>query len=147
MFCVQAEGCAPIVRAFQEGSRFATSWENASTAAAGLRVPGAVGDFLILDAIRDSGGAATAVPEWDMLDMQRRMGSLGLGYVSLETAAAAAGLEALVESGRVGRGDSVVLFDTGAGFKSEPPPTAAPRSIPNDESFWRERVLPGLRRA
>jgi len=147
MFCVQAEGCAPIVRAFQEGSRFARSWDNASTAAAGLRVPGAVGDFLILDAIRESGGAAVAVPESDMLDMQRRMGSLGLGYVSLETAAAAAGLVVLVESDRVGREDSVVLFDTGAGFKSEPPPTGARRSIPNDESFWRESVLPGLRRA
>ena len=147
MFCVQAEGCAPIVRAFQEGSRFARSWDNASTAAAGLRVPGAVGDFLILDAIRESGGAAVAVPESDMLDMQRRMGSLGLGYVSLETAAAAAGLVVLVESDRVGREDSVVLFDTGAGFKSEPPPTVARRSIPNDESFWRESVLPGLRRA
>jgi len=147
MFCVQAEGCAPIVRAFQEGSRFATSWENASTAAASLRVPGAVGDFLILDAIRQSGGSAVAVREADMLEMQRRMGSRGVGYVSLETAAAGAGLEALVESGRVGRGDSVVLFDTGAGFKSEPPPIAARRSIPNDETFWRERVLPGLGRS
>jgi len=146
MFCAQAEGCAPIVRAFQEGSRFATSWENASTAAAGLRVPGAVGDFLILDAIRQSGGSAVAVREADMLEMQRRMGSRGVGYVSLETAAAGAGLEVLVESGRVGRGDSVVLFDTGAGFKSEPPPIAARRSIPNDETFWRERVLPGLGR-
>ncbi len=147
MFCVQAEGCAPIVRAFQEGSRFATSWENASTAAASLRVPGAVGDFLILDAIRQSGGSAVAVREADMLEMQRRMGSRGVGYVSLETAAAGAGLEVLVESGRVGRGDSVVLFDTGAGFKSEPPPIAARRSIPNDETFWRERVLPGLGRS
>ena len=147
MFCAQAEGCAPIVRAFQEGSRFATSWENASTAAASLRVPGAVGDFLILDAIRQSGGSAVAVREADMLEMQRRMGSRGVGYVSLETAAAGAGLEVLVESGRVGRGDSVVLFDTGAGFKSEPPPIAARRSIPNDETFWRERVLPGLGRS
>ncbi|HEY0830039.1 MAG TPA: threonine synthase [Candidatus Dormibacteraeota bacterium] len=145
MFCVQVEGCAPIVRAFREGSRFAASWENASTAAAGLRVPGAVGDFLILDAIRASGGAAVAVPEGEMFEMQRRMGSLGLGYASLETAAAAAGLAALVESGRLGRGDSVVLFDTGAGFKSQAPHLEAPRPIPNDEAFWREKVLPGLR--
>ncbi|TMD36076.1 MAG: threonine synthase [Chloroflexi bacterium] len=145
MFCVQAEGCAPIVRAFEEGSRFATSWENASTAASGLRVPSAVGDFLILDAVRQSGGAAVAVPEAAMFEMQRRMGSLGLGFVSLETAAAAAGLDAFVKSGLVGRRDTVLLFDTGAGFKSEPPPLNAPRPIPNDEAFWRERVLPGFR--
>ncbi len=146
MYCVQAEGCAPIVRAFRDGSRFAASWENASTAAAGLRVPNAVGDFLILDAVRKSGGDVVAVREADMFEMQRRLGSLGLGYVSLETAAAAAGLRLLVESGLIGRGDSVVLFDTGAGFKSESPPLPAPRSIPNDEAFWREKVLPGLRR-
>jgi len=146
MFCVQAEGCAPIVRAFRERSRFATTWENASTAAAGLRVPGAVGDFLILDAVRASGGGAVAVPEREILEMQGRLGSLGLGYVSLETAAAVAGLEALVGSGAIRRTDSVVLFDTGAGFKSEAPPLEAPRPIPNDEAVWREKVLPGVRR-
>jgi threonine synthase len=145
MFCVQAEGCAPIVRAFNEGSRFAQPWERAATAAAGLRVPGAVGDFLILDAVRKSGGAAIAVPDSDMVEMQARLGALGLGYASLETAAAAVGLKALVESGHVRRDESVVLFDTGAGFKSEPPTAAAPRPIPNDEAFWREKVLPGLR--
>ncbi len=145
MFCIQAEGCAPIVRAFNEGSRFGVPWPNASTAAAGLRVPGAVGDFLILDAVRKSGGAAIAVPDSEMVEMQRRLGSLGLGYASLETAASAVGLNALVDSGLVGRDDSVVLFDTGAGFKSDPPAAAPPRPIPNDEAFWREKVLPGLR--
>jgi threonine synthase len=145
MFCIQAEGCAPIVRAFRDGARFASPWPNASTAASGLRVPSAVGDFLILDALRESGGSAVAVPEADLVEMQGRLGALGLGYVSLETAAAAAGLHALVESGLVSRDDSVVLFDTGAGFKSEPAPIASPQAIPNDEGVWREKVLPGLR--
>ena len=146
MFCVQAEGCAPIVRAFREGARFAAPWANASTAASGLRVPSAIGDFLILDAMHNSGGSAVAVAEPDMVEMQKRLGSLGLGYVSLETAAATAGLTALVESGLVSRDESIVLFDTGAGFKSEPAAIPTPRAIPNDEDFWREEVLPGFRR-
>ena len=145
MFCVQAEGCAPIVRAFRDGSRFAQAWDGAATAAGGLRVPGAVGDFLILDALRQSGGSAVAVPDSEMFAMQKRLGSLGLGYVSLETAAAAARLRALVDAGLIGRGEAVVLFDTGAGFKSpSPAEMPPPRSVPNDVDYWKERVLPGL---
>src|SRR5689334_9279173 len=63
MYAVQAEGCAPIVRAFERGDEFAERWENAATVATGIRVPRAVGDFLILRAVRDSGGSALAVPE------------------------------------------------------------------------------------
>src|SRR5689334_14625970 len=63
MFAVQAEGCAPIVRAFDKGEEFAERWESAATVATGIRVPKAVGDFLILRSVRDSGGAALAVPE------------------------------------------------------------------------------------
>ena len=143
MYCVQAEGCAPIVRAYREGSRFATAWENASTAAGGLRVPSAVGDFLILEAVRKSGGSAVAVPDSEMFAMQGRLGSLGLGYASLETAAAAADLAALVESRLFRRGESIVLFDTGAGFKSQPL-TDAPTPIPNDVDYWKAKVLPAL---
>jgi len=98
LFSVQAAGCAPIVRAFDAGKRFAEPWADASTSAAGLRVPAAVGDFLILDALRESGGA---------------------GYVSLETAAALAGTRALAEAGLIESGERVVVFDTGAGHKSE----------------------------
>lgn len=146
MFCVQAEGCAPIVRAFREGSRFAAAWENASTAAAGLRVPSAVGDFLVLDSVRASHGSGVAVPESEIFDMQRQLASLGLGYLSLETAAAAAGLTALTSSQLIGPGDSVVLFDTGAGFKSDPPSgLLAPSPIPNDLDFWKEKLLPSFR--
>ena len=144
MYCVQAEGCAPLVRAFGEGARFTEPWANASTAASGLRVPTAVGDFLILDALRESGGSAVAVAESDLAGMQGRLGALGLGYVSLETAAAAAGLRVLVESGLVSRDETVVLFDTGAGFKSEAITLPSPPRIPNDEEVWRQKVLPGL---
>ena len=144
MFAVQAEGCAPIVRAFHEGGRFAAPWEDARTAAAGLRVPSAVGDFLILDCLRASGGSAVAVPEAELVAMQQRMGSLGLGYVSLETAAAGAGLQALVEAGLIARNESVVLFDTGAGFKSEAADVPSIRPVPNDMDYWREKVVPAL---
>ena len=146
MCCVQAEGCAPIVRALEEGTRFAGPWERAHTAAAGIRVPSAVGDFLILDAVRESGGAAIAVPESEILAMQPRLAKLGLGYASLETAAAVAGLEALVSLHSLAGGD-VVLFDTGAGFKSDSPPMPRSEVIPNDEDFWREKLLPNLGRA
>ena len=145
MFAVQVDGCAPLVRAFDEGERYATPWEDAKTAAAGLRVPSAVGDFLILDCLRRSGGSAVAIPEAEMLETQGRLGSLGLGYVSLETAAAAAGLRALVDAGLIERLDHVVLFDTGAGFKSEARQFTSPEAVPNDESFWREKVLPRVR--
>ena len=147
MYCVQSEGCAPIVRAFDEGSRFARAWENAHTEAAGIRVPSAVGDFLILDAVRESGGAAITVSEREIASMQRRLGELGLGYASLETAATAAGLEELIDSRRISASDSVVLFDTGAGFKSESPPMSRPDVVANDEDRWKEKVLPELRRA
>jgi len=147
VYSVQAEGCAPIVRAFQAGARFAEPWRDAATAAGGLRVPSAVGDFLILDAIRASGGSAVAIADADMFATQRRLGELGLGYVSLETAAAAAGLRELVASGSISKGDSVVLFDTGAGFKSGPPPISRPTPVPNDETYWREKVVPFLRGA
>ena len=147
IYCVQAEGCAPILRAFKEGSRFAAPWENAATAAGGLRVPSAVGDFLILDAIRASGGAAIAVAEAEMAETRTRLAGLGLGYASLETAAAAAGLKRLLDSGDIGSDDSVVVFDTGAGFKSDPPALEPAATIPNDETYWREKLVPSLGRA
>ena len=147
VYSVQAEGCAPIVRAFQAGARFAEPWRDAATAAGGLRVPSAVGDFLILDAIRASGGSAVAVADAEMFATQRRLGELGLGYVSLETAAAAAGLGALMASVSISRSDSVVLFDTGTGVKSEAPPLSKPAPVPNDETYWREKVVPSLRGA
>jgi threonine synthase len=145
MFAVQAEGCAPIVRAFEAGERFATAWEGASTAAAGIRVPSAVGDFLILDCLRGSGGGAITVSEGEMLAAQRGLAANGLGYSSLETAAATAGLRRLLEQRLIDPDESVVLFDTGAGFKSTAPQDLAlPRPVPNDPERW-EGVIEALR--
>jgi len=125
------------VRAFEQGSRFADPWPNASTEAAGLRVPGAAGDFLILDCLRASGGAAVAVPEAELRPMQAIVGRSDGGFVSLETAAAVAALPYLVEAGRLDPKERVVLFDTGAGFKSEPPAGMKfPAVVPADPGRW-----------
>ena len=121
MVSVQSQGCAPIVRAFERGERFAEPWQNASTRASGIRVPSAVGDFLILDAIRGSGGTAVAVPEDAIAEMQTFGGRLGVGYVSPESAAALAAVPALRESGEVARDEEVVVFDCGIGQKYPPP--------------------------
>jgi threonine synthase len=122
MIAVQSEGCAPIVRAFEEGSPFAAPWEAASTRASGLRVPGSIGDFLILDSLRQSGGSAVAVSEEAIVEGQRLAGSHGLGYVSPESGAAVAALTLLRERGLAEPNDEVVVFDTGAGTKYPSPP-------------------------
>jgi len=137
---VQAEGCAPIARAFAAGERFAKPWVGAATAAAGLRVPGAVGDFLILDAIRASGGTALAVAEAEIAGMQAFVSRKTGLFVGLETAAAMAALPALLESGAIESQESVVVFDTGSGFKSVFPAIEPPRPLPNQEEAWREAV-------
>jgi threonine synthase len=121
MVSVQSEGCAPIVRAFERGDRFAEPWQDADTRASGIRVPSAVGDFLILDALRESGGAAVAVPEEAISEMQTFAGRLGAGYVSPESAAALAAVPSLIERGEVARNENVVVFDCGIGQKYPPP--------------------------
>ncbi len=122
MVSVQTTGCAPIVRAFQAGERFAEPWTGAATRAAGIRVPAAVGDFLVLDAIRESGGTAVAVSESAMDGGQRLAGRFGAGYVSPETGAVVAAVGELAASGDITPGDLVVAFDTGIGHKYPPPP-------------------------
>jgi threonine synthase len=121
MVSVQSEGCAPIVRAFEAGDRFAEPWQDANTRASGIRVPSAVGDFLILDALRESGGTATAVGEDSISEMQTFAGRMGAGYVSPESAAALAAVPVLRGSGEIGRDDEVVVFDCGIGQKYPPP--------------------------
>ena len=133
MVSVQAAGCAPIVRAFDAGAERAEPWQGARTRASGLRVPGAVGDTLILAALRESGGTAVAVDEDEIDATQRRAGRLGVGYVSPETAAAFAALEPLRDRGVIGAGDRVVVFDTGIGHKYPPPSgLPAPPVLPAD---------------
>lgn len=136
MYAVQVEGCAPIARAWGRGERFAEPWEGASTRAAGLRVPSALGDFLILDCLRESGGAAVAVGESELVSTQRMVGALGAGYVGLETAAAFAGLTALIDAGVIQHDERVVVFDTGAGLTSEPASARLPDAVPANPDSW-----------
>lgn len=117
MISVQAAGCAPIVRAWQRGAESAEPWENASTYASGLRVPRAVGDFLILEAIRASGGSAVAVSDEDMAEWTRTVGRDTGIFCAPEGAATAAAVAALRESGTLAESDEVVLFNTGSGLK------------------------------
>jgi threonine synthase len=121
MVSVQSEGCPPIVRAFESGDRFAKLWQGAHTRASGIRVPSAVGDFLILDSLRESGGTAVAVSEDSISEMQTFAGRMGVGYVSPESAAALAAVPVLRDRGEIGRDDKVVVFDCGIGQKYSPP--------------------------
>ena len=126
MVSVQSEGCAPIVRAFEAGERFAEPWKDARTRASGIRVPSAVGDFLILAALRESGGTAVAVGEESISEMQKFAGRMGAGYVSPESAAALAAVPVLRERGDVDRDDEVIVFDCGIGQKYPPPELPEP---------------------
>jgi threonine synthase len=121
MVVVQAEGCAPIVRAYESGDRHAEVWQNAHTAAAGMRVPVAVGDYLILDAVRQSGGTAITVSEEEWRVAQVELGSLGGIYAAPEGGATYAALKKLVARGDVKADAVVVLFQTGMGLKYDPP--------------------------
>jgi threonine synthase len=117
MVTVQAEGCAPIVRAFDKGTEKAEPWEHAHTAADGLRVPRAIGDFLVLRAVRESGGAAVAVSDADMIAAMRRTGALEGISAAPEGGAAVHALGVLIERGLVQRDDTVVVFNTGGALK------------------------------
>jgi len=113
----QAEGCAPIVRAFEQGKRFADSFANARTIASGLRVPAAVGDFMMLDAIRASGGRAVAGREATIGPWMVRSGSATGISICPETAVCFDVLERLVAERWVKPDDEVVVFNTGAAQK------------------------------
>ena len=117
MVSVQASGCAPVVRAFKQGTPRCEPWPTATTLAAGLRVPRAIGDFLILKILRQSGGTAVAVTDEEMLAEAREMGrSEGL-FVCPEGGATLAALKKLIRSRFVRPSDEVVLFNTGSGLK------------------------------
>jgi threonine synthase len=113
MVSVQAAGCAPMVRAFAAGASAAQPWEGARTLAAGLRVPAAVGDVLILRALRESGGAAVAVEDAAMVEGVRRLGGEEGILAAPEGGATVAALPQLRAQGMVGPEDRVVLFNTG----------------------------------
>ncbi|RMH14742.1 MAG: threonine synthase [Gemmatimonadetes bacterium] len=117
MISVQAAGCAPMVRAWEAGAETAEPWRDAATYASGLRVPAAVGDFLILRAVRASGGAAVAVPDADMAEWVEIVGSATGVFCAPEGGAVAAAVPVLRERGLAGDADEVVLFNTGSGLK------------------------------
>lgn len=117
MVSVQAAGCAPIVKAFEDGADVAERWEHPRTYASGLRVPSAIGDSLILSAIRESGGTAIAVTDAEMATCQLEM-SRGEGiFPAPEGGATLAALKRMVENEQVDSGETVVLFNTGSGLK------------------------------
>jgi threonine synthase len=117
MVSVQAEHCAPIVRAFEHGAERSEMFPNARTIADGLRVPKAIGDFLVLRAIRESGGTALAVSDADMVRAMRDLGRREGISAAPEGAAALVALEILVRRGDVKPADTVVLFNTGGALK------------------------------
>ena len=117
MISVQAAGCAPIVRAFEAGSRFADEFENASTVASGLRVPKAIGDFLILEAIRESEGTAIAVTDDQLVEGARELARTTGIFASPEGGACVPALRQLMARGDVKPDERVVLVNTGSGIK------------------------------
>jgi len=112
---VQSEGCAPLVAAFEAGREDATPWENAATRAAGLRVPRAIGDFLVLRALRASGGTAVAVSEKAIAEGTRDLARAGI-YAAPEGGATVAAARLLADRGWIRPSERVVLFNTGSGF-------------------------------
>jgi len=117
MYAVQAEGCAPIVKAFQEGREDAPFWENAATHAHGLRVPKALGDFLILRALRESHGAGIAVSEQEIVQGVKDAAACEGLFMCPEGGACVAAAKKLKVSGHLSPDDTVVIFDTGTGYK------------------------------
>jgi threonine synthase len=124
MIAVQAAGCAPIVRAFERGEKAAGRWENAHTIAAGIRVPAAIGDALILNAVRESNGTALAVDDGAIEAAWRAAATEEGVLLCPETAATLAAIERARELGAVKRGDRVVVFNCAAAQKY-PLPAAA----------------------
>jgi threonine synthase len=117
MISCQSDGCAPIARAFERGGRFAAKFENAATIASGVRVPIAVGDFMILDAVRESGGLAVAVPEEQIAPWMKKAISLEGLSICPETAVCLGALESLLADGKVRANERIVVFNTGAAQK------------------------------
>jgi threonine synthase len=117
MIAVQAEGCQPVVRAFQRGESNTGFWENAHTVAAGLRVPKPLGDVLMLDAIRKSGGTAIAVNDEELLDASLELAANEGIFAAPEGGACVAALRKLLSNGFLRPDEKIVLFNTGVGLK------------------------------
>jgi threonine synthase len=117
MIAVQTEGCQPVVRAYEQGTARSEFWEGAQTVAAGLRVPKPLGDFLILNAVRESGGTCIAVSDDDLLEAGIQLASDEGMFVAPEGAACVAALRKLRASGFLKREEKIVIYNTGSGLK------------------------------
>jgi len=117
MIAVQVEGCQPVVRAYQAGEQRSQFWDNAHTVAAGLRVPKPLGDFLILEAVRDSGGTAIAVSDEELIDAGIQLATDEGMFIAPEGAACVSALQKLLASGFLKRDEKIVIYNTGAGLK------------------------------
>ena len=117
MVAVQADGCAPIVKAWQSGEEHAPLWENASTKAAGIRVPVAVGDFLIIRAVRESNGFAMSVSDEDIMEARDRVAAVDGCFLCPEGAATMTAYEKAITSELITRDDKVILFNCATGLK------------------------------
>ncbi len=117
MIAVQAEGCAPIVRAFEKNAEFSEFWNDAATIASGLRVPKALGDFLVLQAVRESGGAAVAVSDIDIMRASEQLASHEGLFVAPEGGACIAALQKLRRAGFLGKSERILIYNTGSGYK------------------------------
>jgi threonine synthase len=117
MIAVQVEGCAPVVRAFEKGESRSQFWQHAATVASGLRVPKPLGDFLILDAIRESNGTALAVSDAELLDAGMQLASDQGLFIAPEGATCVAAVPKLLASGFLKKSERIVIYNTGAGLK------------------------------
>jgi threonine synthase len=117
MIAVQAEGCQPVVRAFKDGAQRSRLWENADTVASGLRVPKPLGDFLILQSVRDSAGTAIAVSDEELIQAGVQVASAEGMFIAPEGAACLAALRKLLATGFLKRCERIVIYNTGAGLK------------------------------
>ena len=117
MIAVQVTGCQPVVRAFEQGSERSEFWDNAETCASGLRVPKPLGDFLILQAVRQSGGTAIAVSDEELLDAGVRLAAQEGQFIAPEGAACVSALEKLLKSGFLKPEEKMVIYNTGSGLK------------------------------
>ena len=133
MVAVQAAGCQPIVRAFESGANHSEFFEHAQTVAAGLRVPKPLGDFLVLNAVRESGGAAIAVSDRDLVDAGIRLATEDGLFLAPEGAACVPAVERLLADGRIKPDEQVVIYNTGSGLKyMEAYSTRFPRTASSD---------------
>jgi len=143
MIAVQAAGCQPITLAFEQGAPRSQFYENAHTVASGLRVPKPLGDFLVLRAIRESGGAAVSVSDEEMMDSALELASSEGLFVAPEGGACIAALRKLVATGALRADEEIVIYNTGSGLKYlEAYGTRFPRMLAGEQDKLGGLIMP-----